>query len=192
MRDIQDTWAKKAKLEGFKSRASYKLIQIDDKHKLIQKASSILELGSAPGGWSQVISKRKSSSCVCKAIDILPMDKVEGIDFIQLDLYAKGFSELIQSEKKDIDLILSDMSVNLSGIKLVDDESNKDLNYFCLELSKTALSKSGALLIKTFNNQNLKQLKKEFMSAFHRVFLEKPPASKTSSAEVYLLGLVPK
>ena len=84
------------------------------------------------------------------------------------------------------------MSVNLSGIKLIDDEANKELNLFCLELSKKILNKRGALLIKTFTNQNLKALKKIFMDSFEEVFIEKPQASKTSSAEVYLLGLIPK
>ena len=84
------------------------------------------------------------------------------------------------------------MSVNLSGIKVIDDEANKELNLFCLELSKTILNKTGALLIKTCTNQNLKTLKKSFENTFEQVFVEKPQASKTSSAEVYLLGLIPK
>jgi 23S rRNA U2552 (ribose-2'-O)-methylase RlmE/FtsJ len=84
------------------------------------------------------------------------------------------------------------MSVNLSGIKVIDDEANKELNLFCLELSKKILKKTGALVIKTFTNQNLKTLKKSFEITFEQVFVEKPKASKTSSAEVYLLGLIPK
>ncbi len=192
MREIQDKWAKRARQHGFRSRASYKLIQIDDAHNLINKASSILELGSAPGGWSQVIAKRKSSKCKCIAIDLLHMDRVEGIDFRLIDLYSEDFSDMIASQKNQIDLIVSDMSVNLSGIKIIDDEGNKDLNYLCLELSQKALSERGALLIKTFNNQNFKKLKQKFMANFLEVFTIKPPASKTSSSEVYLLGLIPK
>ena len=192
MKDIQDTWAKKAKNEGYRSRASYKLIQINQTHKLIEHADLILELGSAPGGWSQVISGKKKSQAKCLAIDLLSMQNVDAIDFYKIDLFSDEFAKLLNDLPKKADLILSDMSVNLSGIKLVDDEANLELNLFCLDLSKKILNNSGALLIKTFSNQNLKKLKKLFKENFEKVVLEKPPASKTSSAEVYLLGLVPK
>lgn len=192
MKDIQDTWAKKAKNEGYRSRASYKLIQINQTHNLIEQADLIIELGSAPGGWSQVISKKKKTHTKCLAIDILSMEKINSIDFYKIDLYSDKFAELSENLTKKPDLILSDMSVNLSGIKLVDDEANLELNLFCLNLSKKILNTNGALLIKTFSNQNLKKIKKLFEENFKKVVVEKPPASKTSSAEVYLLGLVPK
>ena len=192
MKDIQDTWAKKAKNEGYRSRASYKLIQINQTHNLIEQADLIIELGSAPGGWSQVISKKKKTHTKCLAIDILSMEKINSIDFYKIDLYSDKFAELSENLTKKPDLILSDMSVNLSGIKLVDDEANLELNLFCLNLSKKILNKNGVLLIKTFSNQNLKKIKKLFEENFKKVVVEKPPASKTSSAEVYLLGLVPK
>ena len=125
--------------------------------------------------------------------------EVFGIDKIDTKLISAKRHDLRNAKKLDNylkkekpDLILSDMSVNLSGIKLVDDESNLDLNLFCLELSKKILSDRGSLLIKTFSNQNLKKLKNLFAENFEKVIVEKPPASKTSSAEVYLLGLVPK
>ena len=192
MKEIQDTWAKKAKEEGYRSRASFKLLQINKPHKLIENANMIIELGSAPGGWSQVISKLKKNNAKCYAIDLLPMENVEGIQFHHLDLFSGKFNKFINNLNTRADLILSDMSVNLSGIKVIDDEANKELNLFCLELSKKILNKTGALLIKTFTNQNLKTLKKSFENTFEQVFVEKPQASKTSSAEVYLLGLVPK
>mgnify|MGYP001189627859 FL=1 len=192
MKNIPDTWAKKAKSDGYRSRASYKLLEIDKKYDLIKKSNLILELGSSPGGWSQVISKKKNKNCKCIAIDILNMEKVKGVNFYNLDLYSEEFNKKIKSYRNSLDLILSDMSVNLSGIKVVDEEGNKDLNLFCLELSKKMLKPTGALLIKSFNNSNLKFLKNEFKRAFSYVHIEKPLASKTSSQEVYLLGLVPK
>ena len=192
MKNIPDTWAKKAKSEGYRSRASFKLLEIDKKYDLIRKSNLILELGSSPGGWSQVISKKKNKNCKCIAIDILNMEKVKGVNFYKLDLYSDEFYKKIKSYKNSLDLILSDMSVNLSGIKVVDEEGNKDLNLFCLELSKKMLKPTGTLLIKSFNNSNLKFLKNEFKRAFSYVYIEKPLASKTSSQEVYLLGLVPK
>ena len=192
MKEIQDTWAKKAKKEGYRSRASYKLLQINKPHKLIENSDMIIELGSAPGGWSQVIANLKRKNTKCYSFDLLPMENVEGIQFHHLDLFSGKFNKFINNLNTRADLILSDMSVNLSGIKVIDDEANKELNLFCLELSKKILNKTGALLIKTFTNQNLKTLKKSFENTFEQVFVEKPQASKTSSAEVYLLGLIPK
>ena len=106
------------------------------------------------------------------------MEKVKGVNFYKLDLYSDEFNKKIKSYKNSLDLILSDMSVNLSGIKVVDEEGNKDLNLFCLELSKKLLKPTGALLIKSFNNSNLKFLKNEFKRAFSYVYIEKPLASK--------------
>tara|TARA_B100000287_G_scaffold401952_1_gene422462 strand:- start:67 stop:645 length:579 start_codon:yes stop_codon:yes gene_type:complete len=187
-----DAWAKRAKSEGYRSRASYKLLEIDKKYQLISKSQVIFELGSAPGGWSQVISKNKKNDCKCISIDILDMEEIEGIDFHKLDLYSDEFKKRIENYSNSVDLILSDMSVNLSGIKVVDEEGNKDLNLFCLGISKQMLKPDGALLIKSFNNSNLLYLKKEFEKLFTNVYIEKPLASKTSSAEVYLLGLILK
>jgi len=192
LKEIQDTWAKKAKEAGYRSRAAYKLLQINKSHKLIENSNLIIELGSAPGGWSQVIARLKREKTKCHAFDLLQMENVKGINFHNQDLFSVEFNKFIDNLNTKADLILSDMSVNLSGIKLIDDEANKELNFFCLELSKKLLSKKGALLIKTFSNQNLKTLKTSFENSFERVSVEKPDASKTSSAEVYLLGLVPK
>ncbi len=192
MKKIQDTWARKAKEAGYRSRAAYKLLQINKSHKLIENSNLIIELGSAPGGWSQVIARLKREKTKCHAFDLLQMENVKGINFHNQDLFSVEFNKFIDNLNTKADLILSDMSANLSGIKLIDDEANKELNFFCLELSKKLLSKKGALLIKTFSNQNLKTLKTSFENSFERVSVEKPDASKTSSAEVYLLGLVPK
>ena len=91
MKHIPDTWAKKAKSEGYRSRASFKLLEIDKKYDLIRKSNLILELGSSPGGWSQVISKKKNKNCKCMAIDILNMEKVKGVNFYKLDLIQMNF-----------------------------------------------------------------------------------------------------
>lgn len=189
MKSFEDKWALKAKKEGYRSRAAFKLAQIDKKYHLISNARSILELGSAPGGWSQLIAKKKHQNSVCFAVDILPMEPVSEIKFFQLDLLSIEFNELVQNLDNKLDLIVSDMSVNLSGIKVVDDESNLEINLFSLQLARDHLNVNGNLLIKTFNNQNLTKLKKEFSLSFNEVQIEKPPASKTSSSEVYLLGL---
>lgn len=120
------------------------------------------------------------------------MNKVNGIDFHQLDLHSDEFLKLIEEFNPNIDVIMSDMSANLTGVKVVDEEANFEINLLSLNLAKQYLSKNGKLLIKTFNNQNLARLKNEFSAFFSRTCTEKPPASKTSSSEVYLLGLDPK
>ena len=107
MKEIQDTWAKKAKEEGYRSRASFKLLQINKPHKLIENANMIIELGSAPGGWSQVISKLKKNNAKCYAFDLLPMENVKGIDFNNLDLFSEEFEEFTENLATKVDLILS-------------------------------------------------------------------------------------
>ena len=118
MKEIQDTWAKKAKKEGYRSRASYKLLQINKLYKLIENSEMIIELGSTPGGWSQVIANLKRENAKCYAFDLIAMENVEGINFHHMDLLSIEFNEFINNLDTKADLILSDMSVNLSGIKI--------------------------------------------------------------------------
>ena len=142
MKSFEDTWALKAKQEGYRSRATYKLDHIDQKYNLIKNARKIVELGSAPGGWSQLIARKKSPSAKCLAIDILPMNKVNGIDFHQLDLQSDEFLKLMEEFNPNIDVIMSDMSANLTGVKVVDEEANFEINLFSLNLAKQYLSKN--------------------------------------------------
>ena len=192
MKRSDEYWALKAKKEGYRSRASYKLLQLDRKHNFLKNSSLIFDLGSAPGGWSQVVSQKMKKGDKCIAIDILEMQKVNKIEFHKIDLFSDNFKNILNEYKSSADVILSDISVNLSGFRLVDDEKNLELNLFCLETSKALLNEEGTLLIKTFNNRNMKELVEIFRKQFREVFIEKPPASKTSSSEVYLLGLIPK
>ena len=192
MKRSDEYWALKAKKEGYRSRASYKLLQLDRKHNFLKNSSLIFDLGSAPGGWSQVVSQKMKNGDKCIAIDILEMQKINKIEFHKIDLFSDNFKNILNEYKSTADVILSDISVNLSGFKLVDDEKNLELNLFCLETSKALLNEEGTLLIKTFNNRNMKELVEIFRKQFREVFIEKPLASKTSSSEVYLLGLIPK
>ncbi len=189
MRDFSDNWAEKAKKLGYRSRASFKLEQIENKYKIISKSNLIFELGSAPGGWSQIISKYMNKQSKCFSFDLISMVEVKNISFFQNDINSKEFNLFAKSYFNEVDLVLSDMSVNLSGIVVRDEEENKELNYSTINLSKKLLKNGGNLLIKTFSNRNLPEIKSLFKGIFHKVVAEKPPASKTSSKEVYLLGL---
>ena len=132
MKDIQDTWAKKAKNEGYRSRASYKLIQINQTHKLIEQADLIIELGSAPGGWSQVISGKKKSHAKCLAIDILSMQNVDAIDFYKIDLFSDEFAKLLNDLPKKADLILSSLKTG-DKVLLLDEKGS---SFGSVEFSK--------------------------------------------------------
>ena len=125
----------------------------------------------------------------CFSFDLLSMREVKNISFFQQDINSSEFNLIAKNYFNEVDLVLSDMSVNLSGINIKDEEENKELNYSTINLSKKLLKKRGNLLIKTFNNRNLPEIKRLFQDLFHKVMAEKPPASKTSSKEVYLLGL---
>ena len=189
MKDFSDNWAEKAKKLGYRSRASFKLDQIENKFKIISRSDLIFELGSAPGGWSQIISKYMKKKSKCFSFDLLSMSEVKNISFFQQDINSIEFNLLTKNYLNEVNLVLSDMSVNLSGISIKDEEENKELNYSTINLSKKLLKKRGNLLIKTFNNRNLPEIKSLFNGLFNKVIAEKPPASKTSSKEVYLLGL---
>mgnify|MGYP001184159883 FL=1 len=189
MKDFSDNWAEKARKLGYRSRASFKLEQIENKYKIISKSNLIFELGSAPGGWSQIISKYMGKQSKCFSFDLLSMVEVKNISFFQNDVNSKEFYLFAKNYFNEVDLVLSDMSVNLSGIVVKDEEENKELNYSTINLSKKLLKNGGNLLIKTFSNRNLPEIKSLFKGLFHKVVAEKPPASKTSSKEVYLLGL---
>ena len=189
MKDFSDNWAEKARKLGYRSRASFKLEQIENKYKIISKSNLIFELGSAPGGWSQIISKYMNKQSKCFSFDLLSMVEVKNISFFQNDINSKEFNLFAKSYFNEVDLVLSDMSVNLSGIVVRDEEENKELNFSTINLSKKLLKNGGNLLIKTFSNRNLPEIKSLFKGIFHKVVAEKPPASKTSSKEVYLLGL---
>ena len=173
MKDFSDNWAEKAKKLGYRSRASFKLDQIENKYKIISRSDLIFELGSAPGGWSQIISKHMKKESKCFSFDLLSMSEVKNISFFQKDITSSEFNSLAKNYFNEVDLVLSDMSVNLSGISIKDEEENKELNYSTINLSKKLLKKRGNLLIKTFNNRNLPEIKSLFKGLFNKVIVER-------------------
>jgi 23S rRNA (uridine2552-2'-O)-methyltransferase len=174
-----------AKKFGYRSRAAFKLIQIDDKENILKKNLNIVDLGCAPGGWSQVASKKLDGTGSIVAIDILDMPKIKGVKFIKSDL--KDFEEI--KLNKPIDIVISDIAPNISGVGLVDNANMIDLLEIELSIVDKTLVKGGNYLAKCFQGESLEFLRKEINKRFNFFKRIKPSASRNSSNEIYLLGL---
>ena len=174
-----------AKKFGYRSRAAFKLIQIDDKENILKKNLNIVDLGCAPGGWSQVASKKLNGTGSIIAIDILDMPKIKGVKFIKSDL--RDFEET--KLNKPIDIVISDIAPNISGVGLVDNANMIDLLEIELSIVDKTLVKGGNYLAKCFQGESLEFLKKEINKRFNFFKRIKPSASRNTSNEIYLLGL---
>ena len=186
-----DSWALKAKKLGLRSRAVFKLEEILTKTKILKRNSLVLDIGSAPGGWSELIKTIAPSSNVY-AIDLLPMDPIKDVMFFQEDIINIDAIEEIFLLKSKFNLVISDLAPNLTGIRAVDEENISELNIITLKTAINYLSmSSGSFIIKTFQNSLLKKLRTEMEMSFHLVQTYKPAASKSKSGEIYLFGEKP-
>lgn len=179
-----------ARDHGYRSRAAYKLIDIDDRDRLLQPGMTVVDLGAAPGGWSQVAGERVGTRGRVLALDILPMDPVPGVKIIQGDFSEEAvFSGLLHSlGPRSVDLVLSDMSPNISGIRSVDQARATALAELVLDFAGRALKPGGCLLVKVFEGEGVQQLRDGLWRSFHRVRVRKPKSSRAQSREYYLLA----
>ena len=184
---LSDNWAQKARNQGYRSRAVFKLKEILEKTKLT-KIEKVLDLGCAPGGWSQFIIKKYPKSLVF-AMDILDMEKIEGVNFFQQSINNIEKIKQIYKFKGKFNLVISDIAPNLTGISAIDSENVLDLNHLTVNTAHKFLEKGGALIMKTFQNNNLKSLRKNMELSFKLVQTYKPAASKKQSGEIYLYGV---
>jgi len=183
-----DNWANKAKQMGYRSRAVFKLEEILNKLNHNKSYTNVLDLGSAPGGWSQYIAKKYPKSKIF-AIDILDMEPISGVTFVNDDICNIHNVEKIHSIKGEFDLVISDIAPNLTGIKAVDEENIYELNLLSVNVANQYLKNLNAtMIIKTFQNSNFKNLRKHMELLFKMVQTYKPAASKNKSAEIYLYG----
>ena len=183
-----DNWANKAKQDGYRTRAVYKLDEIVQKTKVLKKAKNILDLGSAPGGWSHYI-KQKSKISEIYALDILDMEPVEGVHFFKQSIEEIDDIEIIKSLMGSFDLVISDIAPNLTGIGAVDTENIYELNDLTIGTASRYLNQnSGSMIMKTFQNNKLKSLRKKMELSFKTVQTFKPAASKKQSGEIFLYG----
>ena len=184
-----DSFTKQAKKEGYRSRAAYKLIEILEKELKLKRSSSVIDLGSFPGGWTQVLKEFLGNKSKITAIDIQPMKKIEGCFFLQRsidDLKDKDFEEI--KEFLPFDLVLSDMAPNISGIKERDDALMINLVDSTLSVVDKFLSKKGSVLIKVFQGESLDYTRTALKKRFDKVKISKPKASRPNSNEIYIIG----
>ena len=187
---VNDPYVKKAQVDGYRSRASYKLLEIVEKDRLIRSGMTVVDLGSTPGGWSQVSARLVGHEGRVHALDILPMDAIAGVDFIQGDFTEEHVFEELMSliEKRPVDLVISDMAPNLSGNKAVDQPAMVYLAELALELAGKVLSSNGVFIAKLFQGQGFDVFVLDVRKLFSEVSIIKPDASRSRSREVYLMA----
>ena len=184
---INDEFVKLANKENWRSRAVFKLKEIDEKYNLVKANSKIIDLGSAPGGWSQYAA-RKHKNIEIIAVDLLHMESLENVNFVQSDIADFGKNYVKKGGFSKIDLVMSDIAPNISGIGSADVPAMLNLADIVVEFALTALNDSGNLLIKLFQGKGTDEYLKQNKSYFNKVRIIKPKASKSNSREIYMLA----
>jgi 23S rRNA (uridine2552-2'-O)-methyltransferase len=186
-----DPFVQRAKSEGWRSRAVFKLEEIDRRERLLRPGLVCLDLGAAPGAWSQYARKRVGTKGRVVASDILPMPELPGVEFVQGDFREEAVFEqlLARLPGRSVDLVLSDMAPNLSGVDAIDQPRSLHLAELALDMASRVLKPGGAALIKVFQGAGFRELLQGARSSFERVRVLKPQASRSRSAEMYLLAM---
>lgn len=187
---LNDTYVKRAQAEGYRSRAAYKLAQIAERDKLLRPGMLVVDLGAAPGGWSQVAAQAVKPGGQVVAVDVLDMPELPGVRFVRGDFHdAATLSDLEQRLGGQLaDLVLSDMSPNISGIANVDQARAMALAELALDFAVNHLKPQGNFVVKLFQGAGFEQFVKALRGRFVQVLTRKPEASRSRSNEVYLLG----
>lgn len=194
-RHLADPFVRAANREGYRSRAAYKLIEIDDHDRLIRPSATVVELGAAPGSWTQVIVRRLSDRegrlrGRVIALDLLPIEPIEGVELIEGDFREEAVEQRLAQalQGRPADLIVSDMSPNLSGIDAADAARSQHLCELALQFALNHLKPGGDFLVKSFHASGFGEYVRELKKRFSTVSVRKPTASRPGSAEVYLLA----
>lgn len=193
-RHVNDPYVQRSRREGYRSRSAYKLIEIDERDRILRPGQVVVDLGAAPGGWSQVAASRVGPAGRVVAIDLLPMDPVSGVTFVQGDFTTRKGLEAVEKalEGRQADLVLSDMAPNMSGIAVSDQARQLTLAEITFDFARLHLKRDGALLVKIFQGAGYDDYLKSLRRAFQKVVTRKPAASRDESAEQYLLARGPK
>ena len=189
-RHVNDPYVKRSKQEGYRSRSAYKLLEIDARDKLLRPGQVIVDLGSAPGGWSQVAAKGVGPAGRVVAIDLLAMAPLEGVTFVEADFTSAAGLEAVEKALggRKADLVLSDMAPNLSGIGVSDQARTMALAEIALDFARLHLKPEGALLVKVFQGAGIDEYLRLARATFDKVLVRKPESSRGESAEQYLLA----
>ncbi len=187
---FDDRFVKQSKQDGYRSRASYKLLELNEKDKLIRPGMTVVDLGSAPGGWTQVAAELVGDKGRVVASDILPMAPVPGVSFIQGDFTeASVYEEILTSlGAEKADLVISDMAPNMSGVSAVDQPSAMYLVELALDMARNILKPGGAFAAKVFQGEGFEAYLADLRQSFQKVVSRKPHSSRARSRELYLVG----
>ncbi|MCU0975146.1 MAG: 23S rRNA (uridine(2552)-2'-O)-methyltransferase RlmE [Steroidobacteraceae bacterium] len=187
---VSDPYVKRAQKDGYRARSSYKLLELDEKDRLLRPGMRVVDLGSAPGGWSQVAASQVGDKGHVLATDILPMDAIRNVDFIQGDFREQAVLDQILDHLGDekADLVLSDMSPNISGISSADQAASIYLLELALDMVRRVLKPGGTFVAKLFQGEGSDEYLKAVRAAFRKVAIRKPAASRSRSREVYVVA----
>ena len=188
---VNDPYVQRAQREGYRSRAAYKLLEIDERDHLLRPGMVVVDLGATPGGWSQVAADKVGPHGKVIALDLLPLHPLPGVEFIQGDFREDSVQMQLEERLggKQVGLVISDMSPNVSGISMTDQARAMHLVELALEFSLRNLKPGGAFLVKIFQGAGFEDYIKLMRGDFARVVTRKPDASRDRSSELYLLGL---
>jgi 23S rRNA (uridine2552-2'-O)-methyltransferase len=187
---VKDPFVQLAQKDGYRSRAAYKLLEIDAKDHLLKQGTVVVDLGATPGGWSQVAAAKVGNAGKVIALDLLPLDALAGVDFIQGDFREDAVLKQLEGflQGKPVGLVISDMAPNMSGVASVDQARAMHLAELAMEFAFEHLKPDGSFLVKVFQGAGFEGFLKMMRSRFVRVVTRKPKASRDRSSEVYLLG----
>ena len=188
---IDDPYVKKAQKDGYRARAAYKLLEINEKTNLIKKGMTVVDLGSAPGSWSQVAGKLVGEKGVLIASDILPMDTLPDVTFIQGDFREADVFERIMAEvgNRQVDVVLSDMAPNTAGNSAIDQPRMMYLCELAVDFALATLPEGGALIMKVFQGEGTQELRKQMQADFSKIRSIKPAASRPRSKEMFWIAI---
>jgi 23S rRNA (uridine2552-2'-O)-methyltransferase len=187
---FDDKYVKEAQRLGYRSRACFKLLELQEKDNLVRSTGTVVDLGSAPGGWSQVSAEIVGDHGRVIASDILPMDALAGVDFVQGDFTEDAVFEQILSVigNSNVDLVISDMAPNMSGMAAVDQPRGMHLVELALDMAKSVLSPGGNFAVKIFQGEGFDAYLRDCRDSFKTVLVRKPKSSRARSKEVYIVG----
>ena len=187
---VNDPYVKQAQKDGYRSRSSYKLIQLNEKDRLIRPGMLVVDLGSAPGGWSQVAARLVGAKGRVLATDILPMEPLKNVDFIQGDFTGEAVLKQVLDWLGDNkpDVVLSDIAPNISGIDSADQASSMYLVELALDMARQVLKPKGDFVAKVFQGTGSEEFLKDLRTSFDKVLIRKPAASRSRSREVYMVA----
>lgn len=187
---FDDEYVKKAQAEGYRSRAIYKLKEIDEKEQLIRQGMTIVDLGAAPGGWTQYVAEKLKGRGTLVALDLLPMDPIPGVEMIVGDFREDEIFQQLMTfiPQQGVDLVISDMAPNMSGTREIDIPRAMYLAELVFDFAEQVLKPGGSVVLKVFHGSGFDELVKLARTQFSRVVIRKPNASRTRSRETYLVA----